>query len=209
MHGIMSSIAEFYSRNLANEVTKGLVQKASLGGTVTRAPLGYKNVHLTDDLGRINRTVEIDAERAHLITWAFYRYAEGDCRLRVLLDELTDRGLTTRPTPKRPSKELASEPAQAAAQPLLQRRDPLPRRQLPRCARATRRPANLAAGPRPPHRTRHRRRPGNAPTATTCAAASTAADCGSRLMFTIATQQVGYRIPLPGLLRTGTQDHRL
>jgi site-specific DNA recombinase len=54
MHGIMSSIAEFYSRNLANEVTKGLVQKASLGGTVTRAPLGYKNVHLTDDLGRIN-----------------------------------------------------------------------------------------------------------------------------------------------------------
>jgi DNA invertase Pin-like site-specific DNA recombinase len=28
LHGIMSSIAEFYSRNLATEVTKGLVQKA-------------------------------------------------------------------------------------------------------------------------------------------------------------------------------------
>lgn len=106
MHGIMSSIAEFYSRNLANEVTKGLVQKASLGGTVTRAPLGYRNVHVADRLGRINRTVEIGPERAHLITWAFYRYAEGDPTLRTLLYELTDRGLTTRATPKWPSKPL-------------------------------------------------------------------------------------------------------
>jgi site-specific DNA recombinase len=106
MHGIMSSIAEFYSRNLANEVTKGLVQKASLGGTVSRAPLGYKNIHVSDELGRVNRTVEIDPGRAHLITWAFYRYAEGDPTLRSLLDELTDRGLTTRATPKWPSKPL-------------------------------------------------------------------------------------------------------
>ena len=68
MHGIMSSIAEFYSRNLANEVTMGLAQKASLGGTITRAPLGYKNVHVTDALGRVNRIVEVDAERAHHIT---------------------------------------------------------------------------------------------------------------------------------------------
>lgn len=37
MHGIMSTIAEFYSRNLANEVTKGLVQKASISGTIARA----------------------------------------------------------------------------------------------------------------------------------------------------------------------------
>ena len=103
MHGIMSSIAEFYSRNLANEVTKGLVQKASLGGTVSRAPLGYRNVHLTDDLGRINRTVDIDAERAQLITWAFYRYAEGDCSLSILLEQLTARGLMTGQRPSGPA----------------------------------------------------------------------------------------------------------
>ncbi|MHB1522223.1 MAG: recombinase family protein [Ferrimicrobium sp.] len=106
MHGIMSSIAEFYSRNLANEVTKGMVQKASIGGTVSRAPLGYRNVHVTDELGRVNRTVEIDTERAHMITWAFFRYSEGDPTLRTLLDELTARGLTTRATPKWPSKPL-------------------------------------------------------------------------------------------------------
>ncbi len=106
MHGIMSSIAEFYSRNLANEVTKGMVQKASIGGTVSRAPLGYRNVHVNTELGRVDRTVEIDTERAHLITWAFYRYSEGDPTLRSLLDELTTRGLRTRATPKWPSKPL-------------------------------------------------------------------------------------------------------
>lgn len=34
LHGIMSTIAEFYSRNLANEVAKGMTQKAATGGTV-------------------------------------------------------------------------------------------------------------------------------------------------------------------------------
>lgn len=106
MHGIMSSIAEFYSRNLANEVTKGMTQKASTGGTVGRAPLGYRNVHIADELGRINRTVETDGERAQLITWASYRYTEGECSLSILLDELTDRGLISRATPKWPSRPL-------------------------------------------------------------------------------------------------------
>ncbi len=108
MHGIMSSIAEFYSRNLANEVTKGMVQKASLGGTPHRAPLGYRNVTRTDDLGRTMRTVDIDTERSHLVTWAFFRYADGDCSLSSLLEELTDRGLSTRPTPKRPAAPLGT-----------------------------------------------------------------------------------------------------
>ena len=62
MHGIMSSIAEFYSRNLANEVIKGSVQKAKSGGTVGKAPTGYTNVRKWEN-GRENRTVEVDPER--------------------------------------------------------------------------------------------------------------------------------------------------
>jgi site-specific DNA recombinase len=46
LHGIMSSIAEFYSRNLSNEVIKGLSQKAKNGGTNYHAPLGYKNIRI-------------------------------------------------------------------------------------------------------------------------------------------------------------------
>ncbi len=106
LHGIMSSIAEFYSRNLAAEVSKGMSQKAKAGGTVTRAPLGYRNVHSTDDQGRETRPVEIDQERAPLVAWAFERYAEGDITLNELTDQMNARGLTTAPTATRASKPI-------------------------------------------------------------------------------------------------------
>ena len=44
MHGILASMAEYYSRNLATEVMKGSVQKAQDGGTPFLAPIGYLNV---------------------------------------------------------------------------------------------------------------------------------------------------------------------
>ena len=43
LHGIMSSIDEFYSRNLANGVIKGMGEKARNGETLGKAPLGYRN----------------------------------------------------------------------------------------------------------------------------------------------------------------------
>ncbi len=106
VHGIMSSIAEFYSRNLATEVSKGLSQKIAQGGTPMRAPIGYLNVRRTDDAGREIRTVEVDPERAPLIRWAFEHYAEGETSVTGLLRDLTARGLVTVATPKRPSKAL-------------------------------------------------------------------------------------------------------
>ena len=48
LHGIMSSIAEFYSRNLATEIIKGTIQKAKKGGTPGRAPIGYLNTREID-----------------------------------------------------------------------------------------------------------------------------------------------------------------
>jgi site-specific DNA recombinase len=106
LHGIMSSIAEFYSRNLATEIIKGSVQKAKNGGTPTRVPLGYRNVRRIEN-GYEVRTVEVDPERAPLMAWAFMAYATGDWTIRKLLDELTRRGLTTAPGPKTPSKPLS------------------------------------------------------------------------------------------------------
>jgi site-specific DNA recombinase len=97
LHGIMSSIAEFYSRNLANEVIKGSMQKVKAGGTSARAPIGYLNVRRIEG-GKDVRTVEIDPERAPLIQWAF--------EARGLLAELTARGLRSRETPTRVSKPL-------------------------------------------------------------------------------------------------------
>ncbi len=105
LHGIMSSIAEFYSRNLATEVIKGCMQKAKNGGTPGRAPIGYLNVRQIVN-GREARTIEIDPVRGPLMRWAFETYATGDWTIRRLLAELTSRGLTTPPGPNTPGKPL-------------------------------------------------------------------------------------------------------
>lgn len=107
LHGIMSSIAEFYSRNLANEVMKGTLQKVKAGGTPSRAPIGYRNVPLREDSSEV-RTVVVDPERGPLVAWAFEAYATGEWTMLALLDELTDRGLRTLPGPHTPSKPLSS-----------------------------------------------------------------------------------------------------
>jgi DNA invertase Pin-like site-specific DNA recombinase len=105
LHGIMSSIAEFYSRNLATEVIKGCVQKAKNGGTPSKAPVGYLNVRQIVN-GLEGRTVEVDPVRGPLMAWAFEAYATGVWTIRSLLAELTDRGLTTAPGPRSPGRPL-------------------------------------------------------------------------------------------------------
>ena len=108
LHGIMSTIAEFYSRNLATEVVKGMSQKAANGGTIGKAPVGYLNTLARDELGREVRGVVVDEERAPHVRWALRAYASGEWTISQLTDELRDRGLTTPPTPRRPSKALST-----------------------------------------------------------------------------------------------------
>ena len=108
LHGIMSSIAEFYSRNLANEVIKGMGEKARNGGTLGKAPLGYVNVRARDENGREVRTIALDEERAPLIRLAFTEYATGNWTVRQLADHLNTLGLTIPPTPRRPAKSITA-----------------------------------------------------------------------------------------------------
>ena len=93
VHGIMASIAEFYSRNLSNEVMKGMRKKHEAGGTPGKAPLGYMNVRVASPGGGEYRTVEIDEKRAPLIRWAFHEYAQGKTSLRDLADSLNLLGM--------------------------------------------------------------------------------------------------------------------
>lgn len=97
LHGIMSSIAEFYSRNLATEVKKDMSEKVKNGGTAGRAPLGYINIRRVDDRSREERTVMLDEERAPLVKLAFEEYA---WTVEDLTDHLAACGLTTRATPR-------------------------------------------------------------------------------------------------------------
>jgi len=108
LHGIMASIAEFYSQNLATEVMKGMRQKASNGGTPGRAPLGYLNERRFDDDGREIRTIVIDPDRGPHITWAFRAYASGEWSITRLAAVLNDRGMTTKPGPNTQAQPLTA-----------------------------------------------------------------------------------------------------
>ena len=108
LHGIMSSIAEFYSRNLANEVIKGMGEKARNGGTLGKAPLGYVNVRARDENGREVRTVALDEERAPLLRLAFSEYATGNWTVSQLADHLNTLGLSIPPTPRRCAKPITA-----------------------------------------------------------------------------------------------------
>jgi site-specific DNA recombinase len=105
LHGIMSSIAEFYSRNLAAEVMKGTTQKAKSGGTPFRAPIGYLNTR-TEVEGREVRTISLDPDRASLVSEAFTLYASGDFSLMELAALMEERGLRSRPTRKAAARAL-------------------------------------------------------------------------------------------------------
>ena len=96
MHGMLASFAEYYSRNLANEVLKGLTEKAKRGGTPGRARLGYLNVREQLPQGGEVRTIIIDPERGPIITWAFTTYATGLYSLPDMVLLLEARGLRSR-----------------------------------------------------------------------------------------------------------------
>lgn len=96
LHAIMAGIAEFYSKNLAAEALKGMTQKAKVGGTPGRAPIGYLNTIRRVD-GREVRTVVVDPDRARLVQWAFEAYATGEYTVRTLTEALEEKGLRALP----------------------------------------------------------------------------------------------------------------
>ncbi len=106
LHGIMATIAEFYSSNLALEAKKGMRQKAKSGGTSGLAPLGYRNVRERIE-GREIRTVATDPDRAPLIQWMFEAYATGEWTMKQLAEELDRRGLRIPETRKRPAHTVS------------------------------------------------------------------------------------------------------
>ncbi|MBX6390329.1 MAG: recombinase family protein [Frankia sp.] len=105
LHGIMATIAEFYSQNLAMEAKKGMRQKAKAGGTLGLAPLGYRNVRV-HEAGREIRTVAVDEDRAPHIVWMFEAYASGEYAMSQLATALEYRGLRLPATAKRPARAV-------------------------------------------------------------------------------------------------------
>lgn len=80
--------------------------KAKNGGTIGKAKLGYLNIRKDVD-GYLVNSIALDPERAPLVKEAFELYATGEYTLEQLCEEMDDRGLRTKPTPKRPSAPLS------------------------------------------------------------------------------------------------------
>lgn len=106
-HGIMASMAEYYSSNLSHEAKKGIAQKAKRGGTHGVAPIGYLNT-VTRLEGRDIKGIAHDPERADHIRFAFRTYANGDVSISALTDLLKERGLTSRKTQRYEGKPLSN-----------------------------------------------------------------------------------------------------
>ena len=106
MHGILAAFNEFRSAEEGADIAYKMGEKAKKGGTLGKAPIGYINTIDRID-GREIRAVAIDEERAPLVRLAFEMYAAGEATLEDIQNELTDRGLRTRPTQRRPAGPIS------------------------------------------------------------------------------------------------------
>ncbi len=99
---------QFQSMQTGENVKRGLKQKASVGGTYGRAPLGYLND--VDNLpdGRRVSIVTIDPERGPHVTFAFQLYATGEYSISQLAAELKRLGLRSKPGTRWPATALGT-----------------------------------------------------------------------------------------------------
>lgn len=102
MRGMISVFNEMMSNSRGADIKQKMEAAAKRGQTLGRARLGYLNVRDISE-GRDIRTIEVDPDRAPFVKLAFELYATGDYTLNDIVDELTARGLTTRPTSKQPA----------------------------------------------------------------------------------------------------------
>ena len=93
---ILSAVDEYQSAANGADISYKMSTKARNGGTLGRAPLGYLNKRDTSE-GRNIGIVIFDEERAPYMKMAFELYATGEWSMEALQDELTQRGLQTRP----------------------------------------------------------------------------------------------------------------
>ena len=77
VHGIQLVIARNFIENLKEEVRKGMREKAEQGIYPTRAPFGYRN-------NKLQRTIEVDPDKAPILKRMFQLYATGQCSLAKL-----------------------------------------------------------------------------------------------------------------------------
>ena len=95
LEGIIESVDEYYSENLAQEVVRGMREAASRGFFLgSKAPFGYRKVKVSDG-PKERPTLEIDLATAPVVKEIFESSLRGN-GLKEICKELNDRGITNR-----------------------------------------------------------------------------------------------------------------
>ncbi len=95
MEAIIESVDEFYSENLAQEVTRGMREAASRGFFLgSKAPFGYKRVKVSDG-AKERPTLKLDPATAPIVREVFESSLMGN-GLKEICKELNERGITNK-----------------------------------------------------------------------------------------------------------------
>ncbi|MEX0616646.1 MAG: recombinase family protein [Candidatus Woykebacteria bacterium] len=91
----MSLINEWYIRNLAQEVVKGMKQRTKDGKWMFVAPQGYLNKRILLEDGRRKSWIEIDPQRFDALKYAGKLYSTDQFTLHQICKELNNSGYLT------------------------------------------------------------------------------------------------------------------
>ncbi len=95
LEGIIESVDEYYSENLAQEVVRGMREAALRGFFLgSKAPFGYRKVKVSDG-AKERPTLEVDPATAPVVREIFEKSLRGS-GLKELCKELNERGVTNR-----------------------------------------------------------------------------------------------------------------
>ena len=95
LEGIIESVDEYYSENLAQEVVRGMREAASRGFFLgSNAPFGYRKVKVLDG-AKERPTLEVDPATAPVVKEIFEKSLSG-YGLKEICKTLNDRGITNR-----------------------------------------------------------------------------------------------------------------
>ena len=97
MSDIRTSFNKFFSNFISEKTAPAMEEKAKTGVYPGCAPIGYLN-------NKIDKTIEVDNDRAHYIQSLFEKIASGNYSMRVITKELAEQGLTSKKTGGKVSK---------------------------------------------------------------------------------------------------------
>ncbi|MFI6169043.1 recombinase family protein [Nocardia sp. NPDC051052] len=108
MEAVTDVFNDIQNRLSGEDIRIKMMNKATSGGTIGRAKLGYLNVRV-DFEGRQINTIQLDEKRAPLVLKAWELYASGEYTIERLEATMADLGLTNRPSGRWPVEQPVSD----------------------------------------------------------------------------------------------------